>query len=202
MGQKHPISGGCDQSQVPLFGVYHRYMSHPSTPSSFHILGLEPAFNISKDAVERAYRRMLVGSHPDRGIDSSAGDSATLNRARAVLLNDERRANELLQVLGGPASTACKDLPDGFLMQMMMQREEIEEALGDGGAAERDEWEEWGVDQRRAYSNTVAQLFDGLGSDPTDESLHAIRVQLNAWRYIERLIEQLDPEYDPAKADF
>ena len=29
-----------------------------------------------------------------------------------------------------------------------------------------------------------------------------IRESLNAWRYIERLIEQLDPDYSPAEADF
>ena len=37
---------------------------------------------------------------------------------------------------------------------------------------------------------------------PAPEALREVRTRLNAWRYIERLIEQLDPDYDPARADF
>ena len=45
-------------------------------------------------------------------------------------------------------------------------------------------------------------MFQSLSSPPAAESLAEIRIRLNAWRYIERLIEQLDPGYDPDVADF
>ena len=51
-------------------------------------------------------------------------------------------------------------------------------------------------------AHTVNRLFDALGERPDAPALAAIRRELNAWRYIERLIEQLDPDYDPARADF
>jgi len=41
-----------------------------------------------------------------------------------------------------------------------------------------------------------------VGDPPDPALLGEIRTQLNAWRYIERLIEQLDPQYDPNRADF
>ncbi|MCA9274826.1 MAG: hypothetical protein KDA29_02260 [Phycisphaerales bacterium] len=175
-------------------------MPDPSADNPFAVLGLTPDYRIDRDAIERAYRTRLANAHPDAG--GSEIDPSTLNQARAILLDDEQRAIVLLDLLGGPGASECKDLPDGFLMQMMMQRQEIEEAIESGGEAEREDWEQWGVQQRREHREQVASMFEKLDVQPDPESLRAIRVQLNAWRYIERLIEQLDPEYDPARADF
>ena len=168
----------------------------------FAQLGLEPVYRIDSAQIERAYRLRLAQSHPDMGAGGGGADPAALNAARAKLSDHEQRASALLAVLGGPDASSCRDLPDGFLMDMMMQRQEIEEAIESGGEQERAQWEQWGIEQRRAYHEEIAQRFEAL-SDPTDHAgLRDIRVQLNAWRYIERLIEQLDPEYDPADADF
>lgn len=177
-------------------------MTHDQLPNPFETLGLPPAYRIGRDQIERAYRERLRTAHPDAGGGDALADPALLNEARRVLLDDERRASLMLSIVGGPDASACKDLPDGFLMGMMMQRQEIEEAVESGGEAERAEWERWGIEQRRAYRERIADLFDGLGDPAPVESLRAIRVQLNAWRYIERLIEQLDPDYNPAEADF
>lgn len=175
-------------------------MPEPSTDNPFAILGLSPSYRLDRDAIERAYRVRLANAHPDVG--GSEIDPATLNQARTALLDGEQRAIVLLNLLGGPGASECKDLPDGFLMQMMMQRQEIEEAIESGGEEEREEWERWGVEQRKEYRERVGSMFNQLDTEPDADSLRAIRVQLNAWRYIERLIEQLDPEYDPARADF
>lgn len=167
------------------------------------MLGLEPRYEIDRAQIERAYRQRLAGAHPDAGGgEGEFHDPASLNRARSLLLSDEHRANALLGVLGGPDAADCKDLPDGFLMQMMMQRQEIEEAIESGGEPDREHWEQWGIEQRRAYAARVGRLFAALTGSSDAAGLREIRVQLNAWRYIERLIEQLDPEYDAAKADF
>ena len=177
-------------------------MSVERDSNPFAMLGLARAYSVDREAVERAYRTRLASAHPDAGSDSIGTDPAALNRARATLLDDEQRAIALLGLLGGPDASSCRDLPDGFLMQMMVQRQEIEEAIESGGDAEREQWEQWGIEQRRAYHERIAEMFDSLSEDPRGDELRAIRVQLNAWRYIERLIEQLDPEYDPAQADF
>lgn len=182
--------------------TYHTGMTDEQMQSPFETLGLPVSYDIDRDQVERAYRTKLTQAHPDAGGTDQPIDPTVLNAARSSLLDDEQRAVRLLTLLGGPEASACRDLPDGFLMDMMMTRQEIEEAIESGGEAERAHWEAWGVEQRRTYRERVSGLFAATGDDPEAESLRAIRVELNAWRYIERLIEQLDPEYDPAQADF
>lgn len=177
-------------------------MSEHGSRSPFETLGLAPVYPVDREQIEKAYRTRLARAHPDTGSGGLGLDPAALNKARATLLDDEQRAVALLELLGGPSSSQCKDLPDGFLMDMMDTREQIEEAIESGGEQQRDQWEQWGIDQRRAHRARIAQRFEELGDPPSDDELRAIRVELNAWRYIERLIEQLDPEYDPARADF
>ena len=161
-------------------------------------------FDLDAAAVERAYLGRLRLAHPDAGGLGDAGgvDAAGLNQARVALLDGEQRANALLKALGGPAASTCKDLPDGFLMEMMTRREEIEEQIAQGGSASRTNWESWARDERTQYTESAAALFSELGETPDPVKLTQTRILLNAWRYIERLIEQLDPEYDPANADF
>ena len=52
-------------------------------------------------------------------------------------------------------------------------------------------------------------MLDGLGEGDgggsmvpvAGDRLSQVRRELNAWRYTERLIEQLDPGYEPGRAD-
>lgn len=183
--------------------VYHTTMSESTDLNPFALLGLPLTYSVDPAKIERAYLQRLAQSHPDAGGGDGGGtDPAQLNAARAMLSDHERRAAALLTVLGGPDASSCKDLPEGFLMDMMMQRQEIEEAIESGGEQERAQWEQWGIEQRRDFHEQVAELFDALPKQGDETGLRDIRVQLNAWRYIERLIEQLDPEYDPSNADF
>ncbi len=182
-----------------------------TTPKAnpFALLNLPIRFDLDAVAIERAYLAGLTRAHPDAGGDHRTGDTsthgadaATLNKARKVLLDGEQRANALLEVLGGPAAADCKDLPDGFLMEMMTKRQTIEEEIEAGEDDSRANWERWARSERQHYSEQALALFEANTPEGTDEGLTQIRVLLNAWRYIERLIEQLDPEYHPSEADF
>ena len=141
-------------------------------------------------------------AHPDvSGLDAdeAARVQSELNEARAILLHAERRANALLSLLNRPSKEQDKSLPAGFLAQMMETREEIEAAMAD--AAARSQWVNWAEQQREHYRSLVSPLFArAIGGDTS--VLAGIRRELNAWRYIERLVEQLEPGYDPSKADF
>ena len=165
------------------------------------ILGIPPRYDLDRAAVERAYLARAAALHPDvAGDDDDAPlQSAILNKAKRVLLDDERRADALLALLGGPPKEQNKSLPPGFLMEIMETREAIEAAVASGDQAEREKWQRWAREQRLSYRDQVAKLFEA-GSDA--DNLGQVRTQLNAWRYIERLIEQLDPRYDPARSDF
>ncbi len=169
----------------------------------FDTLGLDPRFGLTDAQIEHAYLARIASAHPDRDADNRAlGDAAALNEARKILLDPERRAGALLKRLGGPDAAEDKSLPDGFLMEIMETRARIEQELADDPSEQtRAEWEAWAEQQRGAYARRVSDLFDRAAGGDTD-ALGEVRTQLNAWRYIERLIEQLDPDYDPERADF
>lgn len=179
-------------------------MSIPIDSNPFAKLGLPIRFDLDQGSIERAYLQQLASSHPDAGgtVGNPESDSASLNQARATLLDHEERAIALLDALGGPSASSCKDLPDGFLMEMMSRREEIEEDLQSRDDQTHARWEKWAREERASNREQVSALFGALAVPPSSTSLIEIRVLLNAWRYIERLIEQLDPEYDPQRADF
>lgn len=169
----------------------------------FDRLGLEPRFDLDPAAIERAFLRAIAASHPDASafpsdLAADAG-SADLTEARRVLDDPERRANALLERLGGPGK-ADRSLPDGFLLEIMAVREEIDEA------PDLERWSAWAEQRRANHVARVGEMFSKLqagGSSGDSEAIRGeIRTELNAWRYAERLIEQLDPDYDPARADF
>ncbi len=183
-------------------------MTKTNDTNPFAMLGLAQRFDIDEDTIERAYLQRVTQLHPDMGGAAADFDTAQLNQARQILIDDEQRANQILDLIGGPTASQCKDLPDGFLMDMMVRREEIEEHIHNGGAESRENWESWAHQERAMYAQAVGELFDSIQgeqeicADQRSSTLVKIRTLLNAWRYIERLIEQLDPDYDPANADF
>ena len=96
----------------------------------FELLGLERRFDIDRRALQAAYLKRSAQLHPDRFPEAAdqaeaAGRAARLNTARDMLADDERRADVLLRLLGGPAREEDKSLPDGFLMDIMEARQEI-----------------------------------------------------------------------------
>jgi hypothetical protein len=49
----------------------------------------------------------------------------------------------------------------------------------------------WALQRRQQHIDTVRAMFASISESPSPETLAAIRRELNAWRYIERMIEQL-----------
>jgi len=150
-----------------------------------------------------------------RGGDVDAG-SAALNAAKRELENPELRADLLLRRFGGPAKEQDRTLPPGFLAEMLEIRERIDDDASKKDEDRIAEWEEWAADRRKAHIKEVGRLFRSLtgvsgpgagsgGEGPEMNgaegagagraaALKAIRAELNMWRYIERLMEQLSSE--------
>lgn len=159
-----------------------------STRSAFGILGLEPRFDLDPSVIERAALGKLSAAHPDLVAD--AGDQAAdVNEARDKLLDPESRANHLLELLGGPTSAQDKSLPDGFLQLMMMERMEIDGDIAANGEPARERWYAQAQARRDAIVERVSAMF--ACEDTSDGALRGIRLALNEWRYLERLVEQL-----------
>ncbi len=162
----------------------------------FAVLGLERRFDLDTAAVDRSYLERSAALHPDMAAQHAMAEMgsedderiAELNRARQVLGDPEQRAVVLWKLWGGIES---KDMPAGFLMEMMEVREEIERAAGDKAAAAQ--WEHWAAERRREHLRNVGMQFAKLvpGAGTNVAILKQIKMELNAWRYVERLIEQL-----------
>lgn len=178
----------------------------PLAPSSdaFDVLGLPPRFGLSAEEVRVAWLARSASMHPDRAV-SGAGASqdadrvaAALNDARRTLDDPERRAEALLARLGGPAvigEAERRRIPPAVLMEYMEARETLETAKSTGDVAGVDAMRRWASGKRAGHITAAAALFDRAASLPEDrrgEALSAIRAELNAWRYAERMLEQID----------
>ncbi len=177
-------------------------MSDAASDDPFALLDLPRRFDLEDHRIEQAYLTRAAALHPDRFNDplqqaDAVRQSARINDARRTLLDQESRAGALLRLFAGEQHGASDALPDGFLMEILDVREEMEADFGD--ADRRQHWEDWARAERRQYLDRIGRLFSHAreGALPA-EAAQAIRCELNALRYIERMIEQLDPAYDHA----
>ncbi len=162
--------------------------------SPFEVLGFEARFDLDPAAIDSAWLRAAAMCHPDRVGDGASGGGRTVaavNRARAVLIDPERRAEALVTHFGGASREEDNALPEGFLAEIFSVRQEMEEAKESGDREQIAAFERWADGRRGDYIREVAEQFDAVGSPPQTERLAQIRRTLNAWRYIERMIEQL-----------
>ena len=172
-------------------------MTTPNDLDPYETLGLPRSYEIDPAQVRKAWLSASAELHPDRAgadpLDEAevARRSAAINEARRLLDDPELRADTLLRLLGGPAKESDKSLPDGFLMAMMETREELEAAAGD--AAELAKLERWAQEQREGYIERIAAGFKHHEATGEAAALTHIRTELNAWRYIERMLEQIHP---------
>jgi len=169
----------------------------------FALLGLPRGFELDPSALQAAYLRASARVHPDKrhepaGALEAAADAARINDARQMLADDERRADALLRVLGGPPKDRVKDLPDGFLLDIMGTRETMEAAIESRDPQQLAALQGWAEERRREFAAAIALLFADHACSNDAALLREVRVQLNAWRYIERMLEQLDPDDRPA----
>lgn len=165
----------------------------------FAVLGLSRRYDVDSATVQHAYLEKSAALHPDAvgtgTVETSDAEwaSAELNRAKQIMDDPEQRAIALWKLLGGGRGTGEEDksLPPGFLMQMMEVREELEAAQASGDAAQLAQWEAWAEAQRAEYQRRVAGIFalTTVSTDPIH--LRQIKAELNAWRYVERMMEQI-----------
>lgn len=174
-------------------------MTRPlDTRDPFALLGLERRHDLDRRTIETAHLRRVALLHPDRIADPIRREElqhevAALNEARELLLDHERRSDRLLTLLGGPSREEDRTLPEGFLVEIMELQEALESALAGSDAAARSAVEGETLERRRRHREQVASLFNAWGAEPDPALLRRIRLELNAWRYIERLREALKP---------
>ncbi|MCE9589658.1 MAG: Fe-S protein assembly co-chaperone HscB [Planctomycetes bacterium] len=165
----------------------------------FETLGLPARFDLDEADLHKRFIRLSSDHHPDRYTDAldqadAAERSAVVNEAYRALRDPESRANALLAVMGGPAIGDDKELPEGFLLEVMEVRERMDEVLAEGDHAAVDELTRWVEAERGARLKAVGELFikaGGQGGETRAAALRDIRRELNALRYFERMAERL-----------
>ncbi len=171
----------------------------------FEILGIEPTMHLDLEKLNQIYLSKAARCHPDLALslnqavdpDELTKEAARLNDAHQTLANLESRASALLARLGGDLAKDDKSLPQDLLMEMMEVRQHAQIAQENNDEQELDKWRAWAGAERDEYINKVTRAFDEVQAEPKPDSLREIRQLLNAWRYIERMIDQLSPGYDP-----
>lgn len=106
-------------------------MSNP-----FATLGLDPAFALSLPALERRQRELNRALHPDQHSSSGSGQrrqalnrAMDINQAYRTLRDPAQRASVLLDLLGAPPEASrANNTPPELLMEMMDQREQLDQA--------------------------------------------------------------------------
>lgn len=166
----------------------------------FRAFGLERAFAIDVKELRRALMKLQRATHPD--FFATQGDAAreaaeratsALNAAFETLEDPLRRADWLVVAQGGPSRDDDREMPQAFLMEVLEWNEVLEEARD---AATRDDAAvaELATDLRTARSETVDAVGAALSPLPPTgaAALGEVRRRLNALRYIDRALGEVD----------
>ena len=193
----------CAECAAPLASAVYCFSCEAIQPEAvragyFETFGLPPTYQIDSDQLEELYRRLSLALHPDffataePAVKSAAERlSAALNEGYRVLQSDAERSAYLLKRMAGPVQLDTKRLPDGFLQEMFLLQEEIDEMDEAEDSSRRRELSgelearrgNILADRERRFEEALA----GAGAD----RLQAIQTSLNQETYLIRLLERL-----------
>lgn len=163
----------------------------------FQLLNLRPTFTIDEASLNNAFRAATRLIHPDRfaNADDAAKStairlSALLNEAARTLKDPLLRAEYLLKLAYGPDAITVRDVPKNLLVDVMMMREQLEEARASGDHQTLNDLRESIQLRRQKTLDLLAQSADSL-AHTSDEAKREFRIQLNAMKYYDNLLDDL-----------
>ena len=169
----------------------------------FARLGLPRRFPLDAREIERQYLARSRDLHPDfHQLGSSAEQaasldlSARLNEANAVLRDPFKRAEYLLSLEGGPTASEQKEMPAAFLEEVLELRMEIEELreTEPPDSPARQSMERRLSERREKLLAEIGDSFEALGTGDRVGVLKGIRQRLNALKYVQNLLRDLQLE--------
>ena len=131
--------------------------------------------------------------HPDRFPDpieqaEAVEQMSLITDAYRVLSDPEARARALLELSTQDEGADRDALPPDLLMEVMEVREEMESAIESGNANELQRLRTWAGERREEHLQKLAALLD---RDIDTTIAGKARLELNALRYIQRMLEQM-----------
>lgn len=169
----------------------------PSLFTYFELFSMEPTYDVNPAELRQKYLGLSRSIHPDvAGRDSdkqrkqSLALSSGLNLAYETLRNPVSRAEYLLQMADGPSAADDKSVPGEMLGEVMMLREEIDEAVqADDQASLRTLQETIGQRQQQTLEKIASICRTADLREPGVQT--QLRRQLNAVKYWNNLLDQI-----------
>ena len=165
----------------------------------FTLFDLPRQYLVDKAALEAAYERLTLETHPDflAGADDAEKKaalkiSAQLNEAYRVLSSGRERAAYLLSLLANGTQMDTKTLPPGFLQEMFFLQEAVEALGQEDDEAEKAPLRSQTRERLEAIENERQTLFEQAQQTKEAALYQAIQSNINCERYLLRLIESLD----------
>lgn len=166
----------------------------------FELFGLPRSFDLDTSGLHRKYLALARATHPDIAEAASPEArrnvlalNAELNQACETLKNPAQRASYLLSLLGGPSAADDKTVPGNVLGEVMMIREEMEEAQAAGDQATLETIRQQVQTRHETTMGEIAELARRLDTD-APEGFTPLRHALNTIKYWDNLLEQLPME--------
>ena len=164
----------------------------------FDLFGLQPAFAVDEERLERAYREIQSRVHPDRY--AHAGDAerraslqwtTRVNEAYRTLKNPVQRASHLLGLQGVDVAFETNTaMPANFLTDQLELREALEDASGskDLGALER---------LQKRIDADKRSLQERLGESLDRKKDYAVAADLvRELKFLEKMEAEIDAAYE------
>jgi len=176
-------------------------LNHIAHADAFELFGLSPGYNIDERALADVSRSIHRNIHPDRMPRGDQGAqafamraSAIVNQALATLKDSRLRAEYLLARAGGKSASEDKQVPIGLLAEMMMIREELEEARAAGDAIALQRIMRDAIARRDETEKHIARLCGQLNPPAADlnEVRSSLRMHLNAMKYHTNLVSECE----------
>lgn len=170
-------------------------------PTPFAILGLQAAFVLAPEELKKRLLALSRALHPDFHAASDAetrrlaqDNTSALNAAFQLLSDDFRRADWLVNALGGPREEDERAMPAAFLEDVLEWNETIEEARGAPPTSPaRARLQTLTETLRRARTAGMQRIAATLTPlpPPGAPTLRGARQELNALRYLDRALREL-----------
>ena len=202
MASEHTSCQSCGNSlESPLFCFSCNSLQTISDDiDHFEVMGLPHCFEINSEELESLYQRLTLEIHPDffgtgseKEKSLSEKSSGMLNAAYKTLLEPASRANYLLSIFARKKTLQTDDLPEGFLQEMFILQESLDEMLESGDQSDLTKMKENLEKRYNFIESSYAALFEKINTSPENsEILQQLQTQLNTERYLRRLLDRIN----------
>ena len=204
MASEHTSCQSCGDSLIsPLFCFSCNSLQIISDDlDHFKVMGFPHCFEIDSVELENRYQRLTLEMHPDffgaapeKQKRLSEKSSVMLNAAYSSLRRPASRARYLLSLFARGENLQTDALPEGFLQEMFTLQVELDEMLESCDQSDLCKMNEDLQNRYASIESNYAALFKKFETSPENtEILQQLQTQLNAERYLRRLLDRINSE--------